>query len=63
MQQKMKNGQPEGCLDIAAPVRAEILAILRRLDADGRKEALRLLRELQEPSKGEGVHGAPPQPR
>lgn len=60
---KNKGGQPEGCPDVAAPARAEILAILRRLDADGRKEALRLLRELQEPSKGGGEHGAPPQPR
>ena len=63
MYQETKNGQPEGCLDLAAPVREEILAILRLLDADGRKDALRLLRELQEPSKGGGDHGAPPQPR
>ena len=59
MHQKTKYGQPEGCPEIAAPVREEILAILRRLDVDGRREALRLLRELLTVAEGGGDHGAP----
>jgi len=59
MYQKTKNGQPEGCPEITAPVRDEILSILRRLDADGRREALRLLRELLTVAEGGGDHGAP----
>ena len=59
MYQKTKNGQPEGCPEIAAPVRDEILSILRHRDADGRREALRLLRELLTVAEGGGDHGAP----
>lgn len=59
MCKEKKEGQP-GCPKSVTPMEAEILQLLRGLRPELRKEALRLLQELE---KGGKDHGAPPQPR
>lgn len=59
MCKETENGQPEGCPNVSAPAAAEILRILRSMDADQRREALRILLEISE----EGENNAAPEPR
>ena len=59
MCKETENGQPEGCPNVSAPAAAEILRILRSLDADQRREALRLLPEPEKNAKGGGGDAAP----
>ena len=51
-----ENGQPEGCPNVSATAAAEIIQILRCMDADQRREAHRILVELLEGGKD---HAAP----
>lgn len=59
MCQQKKDGQREDCPGAAMPIEKEILQVLRSLSPDRRREALDLLRDLQEKAKGGGDHGAP----
>ena len=56
MCKETENGQPEGCPNVSAPAAAAILRILRSMDADQHREALRIRQEI---SEGGDNHAAP----
>lgn len=53
MSKKNKEGQPQDCPKVAAPVAGEILRLLRGLTPEKRRQALELLRRLEEGARND----------